>query len=47
MSTFPAPVDRLVQRFQIWRFEEQTASRSRDDRDAGERLTIARASFLH
>jgi hypothetical protein len=47
VSTVLAPVDRLVQRFQIWRFEEQTATRSRNDRDAGERLTIARASYLH
>jgi hypothetical protein len=47
VSTVLAPVDRLVQRFQIWRFEEQTATRSRNDRDAGERLTIARASHLH
>jgi hypothetical protein len=47
VSTALAPVDRLVQRFQIWRYEEQNATRSRGDRDAGERLTIARASHLH
>ncbi len=47
VSTFPAPVDRLVQRFQIWRYEELTTSAVRGQRDAGERLQIARVSHLH
>ncbi|MCU0277833.1 MAG: hypothetical protein MUE31_02965 [Candidatus Nanopelagicales bacterium] len=47
MNTLTAPVERLVQRFQIWRYEEQDAARSRSQRDAAERLQIARASHLH
>ena len=47
VSTFPAPVDRLVQRFQMWRYEELTTAAMRDQRDAGERLQIARVSHLH
>jgi hypothetical protein len=47
VSTLPAPVDRLVQRFQIWRYEEVTTSAARGQRNAGERLRIARVSHLH
>lgn len=47
MSSVIAPVERLVQRFQIWRYEEQSTARSRSQRDAHERLQIARASHLH
>ena len=47
MSSVVAPVERLVQRFQIWRYEEQHVARSRSERDATERLQIARVSHLH
>jgi hypothetical protein len=47
VSSVVAPVERLVQRFQIWRYEEQHVARSRSERDATERLQIARASHLH
>ena len=47
MSSLTAPVERLVQRFQIWRYEEQEAARARSLRDARERLDIARSSDLH
>jgi hypothetical protein len=47
VNTLTAPVERLVQRFQIWRYEEQDAARSRSQRDAAERLQIARSSHLH
>ena len=47
MSTVTAPVDRFVQRIQMWRYEEKTASQSRDLRNAGERLARARVSHLH
>ena len=47
VSAVLAPVDRLVQRIQMWRYEEQHVARARGDRDAGERLRIARVSHLH
>lgn len=47
VSSVVAPVERLVQRFQIWRYEEQSIARSRSERDASERLQIARVSHLH
>ncbi|MCZ3386202.1 MAG: hypothetical protein LH630_04385 [Actinomycetia bacterium] len=47
MSSVVAPVERLVKRFQIWRYEEQYMARSRNERDASERLQIARVSHLH
>jgi hypothetical protein len=47
VSSVVAPVERLVQRFQIWRYEEQHVARSRSERNANERLQIARVSHLH
>ena len=47
VSSVVAPVERLVQRFQIWRYEEQNTARARSQRDAHERLQIARVSHLH
>lgn len=47
VSSVVSPVERLVKRFQIWLYEEQTGARARSQRDAGERLQIARASHLH
>jgi hypothetical protein len=47
VNTLTAPVERLVQRFHIWRYEEQDAARARSQRDAAERLQIARSSHLH
>jgi hypothetical protein len=47
VSSVVSPVERLVQRFQIWRYEEQHVARTRSDRDVHERLQIARVSHLH
>lgn len=47
VSSVVALVERLVQRFQIWRYEEKHFACSRSQRDATERLQIARVSHLH
>jgi hypothetical protein len=47
VSSVVTPVERLVKRFQIWRYEEQSATSARRQRDAHERLQIARSSHLH